>query len=55
MATTYQTKDVADRSGFSTAALRHYEEIGLLSPPDRTPSGYRTYVLFGARTSGSDA
>ena len=36
-------KDVADRSGFSTATLRYYEGIGLLSPASRTDSGYRLY------------
>jgi DNA-binding transcriptional MerR regulator len=36
-------KDVADRSGFTTATLRYYEEIGLLPQPGRTPAGYRLY------------
>jgi len=50
-------KDVADRSGFSAAALRYYEQIGLLPEPARTPSGYRSYdertlerLAFIART-----
>ena len=30
-------------SGVSDKALRYYEDIGLLAPPDRTPSGYRDY------------
>src|SRR5689334_8155426 len=38
-----QIKEVAERSGFSAATLRYYEEIGLLPEPVRTPSGYRTY------------
>ncbi|MEO8264756.1 MAG: MerR family transcriptional regulator [Ilumatobacteraceae bacterium] len=43
MATTYQIKDVAERTGFSAATLRYYEEIGLLPPTVRTPAGYRQY------------
>lgn len=39
----YQIKDVAERSGFSTATLRYYEEIGLLPEPARTQAGYRVY------------
>ena len=41
--TTYQIKDVAERTGFSAATLRYYEEIGLLPPSTRTPAGYRQY------------
>ncbi len=41
--TVYRIKDVAERSGFSAATLRYYEEIGLLPASARTPSGYRTY------------
>jgi len=40
---TYKIKDVADRSGFTAATLRYYEEIGLLPQPARTPAGYRLY------------
>ena len=43
MSTAYKIKDVADRSGFSAATLRYYEEIGLLPEPRRTPAGYRLY------------
>jgi DNA-binding transcriptional MerR regulator len=35
--------DVARRSGVSAKALRYYEDIGLLAPPEREPSGYRHY------------
>jgi DNA-binding transcriptional MerR regulator len=35
--------DVAARSGVSAKALRYYEEIGLVTPRDRTSSGYRLY------------
>ncbi len=43
MTTAYQIKDVAERSGFSAATLRYYEEIGLLPESQRTPAGYRRY------------
>ena len=39
----YKIKDVADRSGFSSATLRYYEEIGLLPESTRSPAGYRLY------------
>ena len=35
--------DIAERSGFSAATLRYYEEIGLLPAAGRTPAGYRRY------------
>lgn len=41
--TVYKIKDVADRSGFSAATLRYYEDIGLLPAADRTAAGYRVY------------
>jgi MerR family transcriptional regulator, copper efflux regulator len=41
--TGYKIKDVAERSGFSVATLRYYEEIGLLPESARTPAGYRVY------------
>lgn len=43
MTSTYQIKDVADRTGFSAATLRYYEQIGLLAPVGRTGAGYRCY------------
>lgn len=36
-------KEIADASGFSTATLRYYEQIGLLPESTRTPAGYRVY------------
>jgi MerR family transcriptional regulator, copper efflux regulator len=39
----YKIKEVADRTGFSTATLRYYEDIGLLPQSARTASGYRIY------------
>ncbi len=43
MTTGYKIKDVADRSGFSAATLRYYEQIGLLPEATRTSAGYRLY------------
>ena len=41
--TGFQIKDVAERSGFSAATLRYYEDIGLLASAARPASGYRVY------------
>ena len=35
--------EVAERTGFSPATLRYYEELELLPAPARTPAGYRAY------------
>jgi MerR family transcriptional regulator, copper efflux regulator len=35
--------ELAERAGISTKAIRYYEEVGILAPPARTPSGYRSY------------
>jgi DNA-binding transcriptional MerR regulator len=43
MTTGLKIKEVADASGFTTATLRYYEQIGLLPEASRTPSGYRMY------------
>ena len=43
MGTTYQIAEVADRSGFTPATLRYYDDIGLVTPPARTEAGYRLY------------
>src|SRR5579875_3012637 len=34
---------LATASGLSVRALRHYDELGLLVPAERTGSGYRMY------------
>jgi DNA-binding transcriptional MerR regulator len=39
MSTTYRIAEVAQRSGFTPAALRYYEEIGLVAPAGRTDAG----------------
>lgn len=35
--------ELAERSGVTVRALRHYDELGLLSPAGRTSSGHRRY------------
>jgi DNA-binding transcriptional MerR regulator len=36
--------ELGKRTGASPKTIRYYEEIGLLPPPERTPSGYRDYA-----------
>lgn len=43
MSTTYRIAEVADRSGFTPATLRYYEDLGLLAPAGRSEAGYRLY------------
>jgi MerR family transcriptional regulator, copper efflux regulator len=43
MGTTLKIAEVAQRSGFTPATLRYYEDIGLLAPRGRTAAGYRVY------------
>ena len=40
---TYTIGQIAERSGFTTSALRYYEGVGLLVPVGRTDAGYRLY------------
>jgi MerR family transcriptional regulator, copper efflux regulator len=35
--------ELAKQAGISTKAIRYYEQIGILAPPARTPSGYRSH------------
>src|SRR5262245_61575779 len=37
----YRISELARRSGFTSSALRYYETVGLLPPPERTLAGYR--------------
>ena len=39
----YSVGEVAGLAGVTVRTLHHYDEIGLLSPGTRTPSGYRRY------------
>jgi DNA-binding transcriptional MerR regulator len=41
--TQLRIKDVSERSGFTPATLRYYEEIGIVPSPQRSESGYRLY------------
>ncbi len=36
--------DVAERTGLSLRSIRHYEDVGLLSPSERSPGGFRLYT-----------
>jgi DNA-binding transcriptional MerR regulator len=40
----YTVGQVAQLSGVTVRALHHYDAVGLLSPSDRTPTGYRLYT-----------
>ncbi len=39
-----QIGDVAERTGLSLRSVRHYEDVGLLPPADRSPGGFRLYT-----------
>ncbi|MBK5187332.1 MAG: MerR family transcriptional regulator [Gemmatimonadaceae bacterium] len=39
----WKVGELASRTGMSVRALHHYDEIGLLTPTLRTPSGHRRY------------
>lgn len=39
-----QIGDVAERTGLSLRTLRHYDEVGLLSPSARSEGGFRLYT-----------
>jgi Hg(II)-responsive transcriptional regulator len=41
---TLQIGEVAARTGVNVQTLRYYERRGLLTKPERTPSGYRRYA-----------
>jgi DNA-binding transcriptional MerR regulator len=41
--TTYQIGELAARSGLTPDALRYYERLGLLPPPQRSAGGFRLY------------
>lgn len=43
MAQAHTVGDVAKRAGISVRTLHHYDEIGLLSPSERSAAGYRLY------------
>ncbi len=39
-----QIGDVAERTGLSLRTIRHYEDVGLLPPAQRSPGGFRLYT-----------
>ena len=38
-----QIGEVADQTGLSLRTIRYYEEVGLVTPSDRTAGGFRLY------------
>ena len=40
----YKIDDVAKECGLTKRAIRYYEEIGLIPPPDRSEGGFRLYT-----------
>jgi DNA-binding transcriptional MerR regulator len=44
----YSVGDLAKLAGVTVRALHHYDEVGLLSPTDRTRAGYRRYTTADA-------
>ena len=43
-ARTMHIGELADRAGMSLRTLRHYDEVGLLTPTGRTEGGFRLYT-----------
>lgn len=41
---TWTVGRLADLTGVTVRTLHHYDQIGLLSPTERTPAGYRLYT-----------
>lgn len=40
----HQIGEVEDRVGLSQRTIRHYDEIGLVTPSGRSPGGFRLYT-----------
>ncbi|MBW3615406.1 MAG: MerR family DNA-binding transcriptional regulator [Actinobacteria bacterium] len=40
----FRIGELSERYGLSTAAVRYYERLGLLTEPERSPSGYRLFT-----------
>lgn len=45
----WQIGDLAKQTGLSVRALRHYDELGLLRPSERSEAGYRLYAEADVR------
>ena len=45
----WQIGELAKQTGLSARALRHYDELGLLTPSERSESGYRLYAEADVR------
>lgn len=43
MITLYKISQIAKKTGKTSRALRYYEELGLLTPRERSDAGYRLY------------
>ncbi|GAB2976143.1 MerR family transcriptional regulator [Frigoribacterium salinisoli] len=41
---TMRIGELADRAGMSLRTIRHYDEVGLLTPSGRTEGGFRLYT-----------
>src|SRR5687768_9743879 len=41
---TWTVGQVAEQFGITVRTLHHYDEVGLLSPSERSPAGYRLYT-----------
>lgn len=46
---TWRVGELATGSGVSVRTLHHYDELGLLSPSERTPAGHRLYTAGDVR------
>lgn len=44
MAAHMQIGEVAERTGLSIRTLRHYDEVGLVPPSERSAGGFRLYT-----------
>ena len=39
-----QIGQVAEATGLSLKTIRHYDEVGLVTPSERSPGGFRLYT-----------
>ncbi len=43
---TYKTHEIARLTGIHPNTVRFYEDVGLITPPERLPNGYRVYTTL---------